>query len=119
MGEQLTIKIEKSLKDVLLRYCKAVGESPSSVVDRALKEFMAKAQGKGGEKWFGLPAEDYLALPEDAREALWNRVYGVELDSLQLAEREVQPHTFPPRQRGRETLRRRIREIRKKSAAHH
>ena len=118
MGEQLPVKIEKSLKEALLRYCEVVRESPSSVVDRALREFMAKVQGKGGEKWFGLPFEGYLALPEEKRGALWKKAYRVELDKPQPPEREIQPCALTPRQRGGEALRRRLRAIRKKTAAH-
>jgi hypothetical protein len=98
MGEQLTIEIEKSLKEALLRYCEITSESPSSAVGRALKEFIAKARGKGGEEWFGLPVEDYSALPEEEREALWSHAYRLELDKPQPSEREARPHTLTPRQ---------------------
>lgn len=118
MGEQLTVEIEKSLKEVLLRYCEAVRESPSVIVDRALREFMARARSKGGGKWFGLSVEDYLALSEEERETLWNKTYEVELERQKLPEKEVRPRAVTPRQRGRETLRRRLREIREKPAAH-
>ena len=118
MGEQLTIEIEKSLKEALLQYCEITNESPSYVVGRALKEFIAKARSKGGEEWFGLPVENYLALPEEEREALWSHAYRLELDKLQLPEKEARPHALTPPQRGSEALRRRIRESRKKSAAH-
>jgi predicted transcriptional regulator len=118
MGEQLTIEIEKNLTEALLRFCETSSESPSAVVDRALTEFIAKARSKGKEKWFGLPTEDYLALPEEKRAALWNKAYKVELDKRQPPEREAQPRALPPRQRGREALRRRIRKIREESASH-
>lgn len=118
MGERLTVEIGKDLKKALLRYCETSSESPSAVVDRALKEFIAKTRGTGEEKWFGLPAEDYLALAEEKREALWKRAYEVELDKPQPPERETHSRVATSRQRGRETLRRRSREIREKSATH-
>jgi predicted transcriptional regulator len=118
MGEQLTVEIEKNLKEVLLRYCEAVRESPSAIVDRALRDFMAQARSKGGGEWFGLSVEDYLTLSEEERETLWNKAYGIELERHQLPEKEVRPRAVTPRQRGRETLCRRLREIREKPAAH-
>ena len=118
MGERLTVEIRKNLKKALLRYCATSSESPSSVVDRALKEFIAKARGTREEKGFGLPAEDYLALAEEKKETLWKRAYEGELDKSRLPESEVHSRVVTARQRGRETLRRRVREIREKSASH-
>ena len=116
--ERLTVGIKKSLKQALLRYCEVTSASPSAVVDRALKEFMTKTHGKEKEKWFGLPGDNYLALSEEQREALWNKAYCTELDKPQPPEREAHPRVITPRQRGSEALRRRLREIRKKSASH-
>ena len=118
MGEQLTVEIEQSLKEVLLRYCEASNESPSAVIDRALKEFIAKTQDKKGETWFGLPADDYFSQSEEEREELWNRAYSEEFNKLQLREREVRPDALTPRQRDREALHRRLQKIRKKSPPH-
>ena len=118
MGERLTTKIEKSLKRALLRYCEVTSASPSTVVDRALKEFIVKTQRKEEEKWFGLPVDDYLALLQEEREALWSKAYRAELDKPQPPEKEAHPRVITPRQRGGETLCRRLREIRKKSASH-
>jgi len=118
MGERLTVEIERSLKQALLRYCEVTSASPSAVVNRALKEFIAKMQEKGEERWFGLSIDDYLALPEEEREALWNKAYRVEIDEPRPSEREAHPRAITPRQRGREALRRRLREVRKKSASH-
>jgi hypothetical protein len=75
-------------------------------------------QEKGEERWFGLSIDDYLALPEEEREALWSKAYRVELDKPQPPEREAHPRAITPRQRDREALRRRLREIRKKSTSH-
>jgi predicted transcriptional regulator len=118
VSEQLTIEVEENLKKALLHYCKATKENLNSVVGRALREFMAKTPNDADELWFGLTATDYFSLSEENREALWNEMYGVELEKPQPAEREVQTSALTPRQRGRETLRRRIREICKKPAAH-
>ena len=118
MGERLTVEIGKSLKRALLRYCEVTNASPGAVIDRALKEFIAKTQKRGEERWFGLPVDDYLALSEEEREALWSKAYRVELDKPQPLERETRPRVITPRQRGGETLRRRLREIRKRSASH-
>lgn len=118
MGEQLTVEIEQSLKEVLLRYCAASNESPSAVIDRALKEFIAKTQNKKEETWFGLPADEYFLRSEEEREELWNQAYSEELDTLQLPEREVRPDALTLRQRDREALHRRLQKIRKKSPPH-
>ncbi len=62
MGEQLTVEIEQSLKEILLRYCEASNESPDSVINRALAEFMTKERKAEDDTWFGLPSEDYFSL---------------------------------------------------------
>jgi hypothetical protein len=116
--ERLTVGIKKSLKQALLRYCGVTNASPSAVVDRALKEFMTKTRGREKEEWFGLPGDNYLALSEEQREALWNKTYRLELDNPQPPEREAHSRVITPRQRSREALRRRLCEIRKKSASH-
>ncbi|MBI3801268.1 MAG: hypothetical protein HY268_30390 [Deltaproteobacteria bacterium] len=112
-------EMRKDLKKARLRYCCATSsESPSSVVDRALKEVIAKARGTREEKWFGLPAEDYLALAEEKKEALWKGAYEEELGKPRLPARAVNSRVVTPRQRSREALRRRGREIREKSVSH-
>jgi len=118
MSEQLTIEVERDLKKALLHYCETTSESIDSVVSRALREFIAKTPDETEERWFGLAATEYFALSEEKREALWTQMYGVELDKPQPEEREVRTSALTPRQRGREALRRRLHEIRKKSAAH-
>lgn len=118
MGERLTVEIEASLKHALMQYCKVTSASLSAVVDRALKEFIAKTRKKEEERWFGLSIEDYLALSEEEREALWSKAYRIELDKPQPPEREAHSRVSTPRQRGSEALRRRLREIRKKLASH-
>ena len=117
MDEQLTIEIEQSLKKALLRYCKASHENLNAIVGRALQEFIDKTPDKDEETWFGLSAKDYLALSDEKRNALWNRAYGRELERHQPRERDVRADTRTPRQRSRETLRRRLREIREKPTA--
>jgi len=118
MGEQLTVEIEKSLKAALLHYCEVSNESPSVVIDRALKEFIVKMQNQKGETWFGLPADDYFSRSEEEREELWNRAYSEEFNKLQLREKEVRPDAVTARQRNREALHRKLLEIRQKSASH-
>ncbi len=99
MSEQLMIEVETNLKKALLHYCKTTSKSLDSVVSRALQEFIARAQDKREETWFGLPSEDYFSLPEEEREALWNRASEEELDKLQLTEREIRSNTVAARQR--------------------
>ena len=99
MSEQLTIEVEKNLKKALLRYCKTTSESIDSVVSRALLDFMAKTPNETEERWFGLTVTDYFALSEEKREALWNKMYGVELERPQPGERDIQPSALTPRQR--------------------
>ncbi len=98
MGEQLTVEIERSLKEVLLRYCEASNESPDSVINRALAEFMTKERKAEDDTWFGLPSEDYFSLSEEEREALWTRASEEELDKLQLSEREICSDALTARQ---------------------
>jgi len=118
MGEQLIVEIEQSLKEVLLRYCEASNESPDSVINRAVAEFMTKEKKTRDNTWFGLPSEDYFSRSEEEREALWNRASEEELDKLQLSEREIHSDAVTARQRNREALHRRLLEIRQKSASH-
>lgn len=118
MSEQLTVEVEKNLKKALLHYCEKTSENIDSVVSRALQEFIAKTQSKEEEMWFGLPSEDYFSLPEEEREALWDQASEEELDKLRLSERDIRANAVTARQRNRETLHRKLLEIRQKSASH-
>jgi predicted transcriptional regulator len=117
MDEQLTVEIEGDLKKALLRYCKARHENPNTIVGRAVREFIAKTPGNEEETWFGLSATDYFALADEKRDALWNRAYGREFERHQPREQDVRADARTPGQRSRETLRRRLREIREKPSA--
>jgi predicted transcriptional regulator len=113
--ETLTVKIDKELKQTLLRYSSTKNESPSAIVSRALQEFLAFSQQQESELWFGMPATEYFALSEKEREALWDRAYQEELNKPQPKEREVSPDVVTPGQRGIETIRRGLREIRSRA----
>ncbi len=108
--ETLTIKIDEELKETLFRYSSIKNESPSAIVTRALREFLASSQQQESGSWFGLPATEYFALSEKEREALWNRAY-----QEQPTEREVSPDVVTAGQRDIETIRRRLREIRSRT----
>ena len=99
MSEQLTIEVERNLKKALLHYCETTSESLDSVVNRAILDFIAKETDTKGQTWFGLPSEDYFSLPEEEREALWNRASEEELDKLQLTEREIRSDAISDQQR--------------------
>ena len=68
---------------------------PSSIVDHALKEFIAKVQSERREEWFGLPFSDYVALSEEEREALWRKAYKGELDKSRSPERSAERFSYP------------------------
>jgi hypothetical protein len=106
------------LRKASKRVCEAFGESPSAIVDHALEEFMAKVDSERREEWFGLPFSEYVALSEEEGEELWHKAYEEELDKSWSSERSVELSARTPRQRGREALRRRIREVGKKPASH-
>ena len=113
--ETLTVEIDKELKQTLLLYSSTKNESPSAIVTRALQKFLAFSQQQEGELWFGIPATEYFALSEKERGALWDRVYQEQLYEPQPKEREVNPDVVTPGQRGIETIRRRLREIRSRA----
>lgn len=135
MPENLIVQIDPKLNAVLHRKCQTLNVPVDEVVERLIRTFLdglipqtnamphhdAKIKIKelvkdvkvsGDEPFFGdLTYDEYFALSDLQREALWNQGYRQELDKLSKEkEKEANPNAIPAGQ-GRSTeMRRRIRE---------
>lgn len=141
MIEPLTVRIDQKLNAAFRRKCQALNEPVDKIVerliqtfldesrfigtntmfcdapkiDRFLKELVKDVKVSDDESFFGdLTYDEYFALSDSEREALWSQGYRQELDRKQSKEKEKEanPDAIPAGQGHSAEIRRRIRKQR-------
>ena len=142
MIEPLTVRIDQKLNAAFRRKCQALNEPVDKIVerliqnflldeprfigtdamlcdapkiDRFVKELVKDVKVSGDEPFFGdLTYDEYFALSDSEREALWNQGYRQEFDRKQSKEKEKEanPDAIPAGQGRSAEIRRRIRKQR-------
>jgi hypothetical protein len=138
MPANLIVQIDPELNAALHRKCQTLKVPVDEVVERLIRTFLAGSRfiGKdampdqdskidlkelikevkvsGDEPFFGdLTYDQYFALSDSQREALWNQGYRQELEKpSQSQEKEANPDAIPAGQGSNAEIRRRIREHR-------
>ena len=139
MIETLTVRIDPKLNAVFHRKCQALNEPVDKIVelliqnfldesalqkdtilcsnpniDRFVKGLVKDVKVFGDEPFFGdLTYDEYFALSDSEREALWNQGYRQALDKNdRKKEKEANSDAIPAGQGRSAEIRRRIRELR-------
>ena len=128
MIEPLTVRIDQKLNAAFRRKCQALNEPVDKIVERLIQNFLldeprfigtdamlCDVKVSGDEPFFGdLTYDEYFALSDSEREALWNQGYRQEFDRKQSKEKEKEanPDAIPAGQGRSAEIRRRIRKQR-------
>jgi len=140
MIETLTVRIDQKLNAALHRKCQALNEPVDKIVERLIQTFLDESMPQmdtmlcdipkidqfvkelvrdvkvsGDEPFFGdLTYDEYFALFDSQREALWNQGYRQELDRKESKEKEkeVNPDAIPAGQGRSAEIRRRLKKQR-------
>jgi len=138
MIETLTVQIDPKLNAAFHRKCQALNEPVDKIVERLIQDFLDESlpqtdtmfcntskidrfvkelvkgvKVSGDEQFFGgLTYDEYFALSDSEREALWNQKYRQELDRKESKEREADPDAIPAGQGRSAEIRRRLRKQR-------